>query len=137
VSYLLDTCTISEMLRPAPSKQVVVWLQAVPAQALFVSVLSLGEIRTGIQKLSEGTRRRRLTAWLETEVPAWFGNHVLGIDAAISDEWGRLAARCQRTLPAVDALIAATALHHRLSVVTRNERDFEPMAVSVVNPWIP
>ncbi len=125
------------MLRPAPSRHVLAWLGAIPSQALFVSALSLGEIRKGIEKLDEGARRRRLTGWLETEVPAWFGTHVLGIDAAISDEWGRLAARCQRTLPAIDALIAATALHHRLSVVTRNEKDFEPMAVSVVNPWVP
>ena len=136
MSYLLDTCTIAEMLRPVPSKHVLSWLNAVPAHSIFVSVLSLGEIRKGIEKLDEGVRRRRLAAWLETEVPAWFGNQVLGIDAAISDEWGRLAARCQRTLPAVDALIAATALRHRLSVVTRNAQDFEPMAVSIVNPWI-
>jgi predicted nucleic acid-binding protein len=137
VSYLLDTCTILEMLRPTPSKHVLAWLGAIPAQALFISVLSLGEIRKGIEKLDEGARRRRLAAWLEFEVPAWFGNNVLGIDAATSDEWGRLAARCQKTFSAVDALIAATALHHRLSVVTRNERDFAPMAVSIVNPWIP
>jgi predicted nucleic acid-binding protein len=137
VSYLLDTCTISEIVRPAPSKHVLAWLGAVPAQALFVSVLSLGEIRKGIERLNEGARRRQLAAWLETEVPAWFGNHVLSIDAAVSDEWGRLAARCQKTLPSVDALIAATALHHRLSLVTRNERDFESMAVPIVNPWIP
>jgi predicted nucleic acid-binding protein len=137
LSYLLDTCTISEMLRPAPSKHVLAWLSAIPAQALFVSVLSLGELRKGIEKLDEGARRRRLVAWLEIDVPAWFGSNVLGIYAATSDEWGRLAARCQKTLPAIDALIAATALHHRLSVVTRNERDFAPMAVSIVNPWIP
>ena len=136
MSYLLDTCTLSEMLRPTPSKLVSAWLNELPAQSLYISVLSLGEIRKAIEKLDEGARRRRLTVWLETEVPAWFGNHVLGIDAAISDEWGRLAARCHKKLPAVDSLIVATALHHRLSVVTRNERDFEPMAVSIVNPWI-
>lgn len=111
------------------------WFNAVPQQSLYMSVLSLGEIRKGIEKLAEGERQRRLAAWLERELPDWLGDRVLSIDRAVADEWAILLARSRKTRPATDSLIAATALHHRLTIVTRNTADFEGTLVRVVNPW--
>jgi predicted nucleic acid-binding protein len=136
LNYLVDTCAVSELLKPKPAPLVIGWFQSVPQTALCLSVLTLGDIRRGIEKLAEGERRRRVAAWLELELPAWFGDRVLGIDAAVADEWGRLAARCNRTMPAMDGLIAATALRHRLTVVTRNVADFAGSGVDVLNPWV-
>lgn len=101
---------------------------------MFVSVLTLGEIRKGCATLGEGRRRARLNVWLETELPAWAGDRILPVDAAVADTWGRLMA-CPERIPAVDGLIAATALRHGLTVVTRNEADFLATGVELLNPW--
>jgi len=136
VSFLVDTCAISELMRPRPEPAVVRWFDDIPAGTLYVSVLTLGEIRRGVEGLAEGRRRARLAAWLESELPAWFEDRVLAVDRDVADEWGRLAARAKRPLPAIDSLIAATALRHRLSLVTRNTADFAALpGLDVVNPW--
>lgn len=135
MSYLVETCALSELVNRRPDPRVVDWFDAVPPEALFVSALTLGEIRKGVEKLPAGRRRERIGTWLEIELPDWFEDRILSIDAAVADEWGRLAAHSPRTMPAVDALIAATALRHRLSIVTRNVADFAKSGVPVVNPW--
>lgn len=135
MSFLLDTCVVSELFRSVPESRVVEWYEATAPRALFVSALTLGEIRKGVEKLGSGPRRDRIRAWLEIEFPGWFDGRILPVDAAVADEWGRLAARAARTLPMVDSLIAATALCHRLSVATRNVADFAPTGVAIVNPW--
>lgn len=136
MSFLVDTCAISELMRPRPEPAVVRWFDDIPAGALYVSVLTLGEIRRGVEGLAEGRRRSRLAAWLEGELPAWFEDRVLAVDRDVADEWGRLAARAKRPLPAINSLIAATALRHRLSLVTRNTADFAAFrGLDVVNPW--
>jgi predicted nucleic acid-binding protein len=136
MSYLLDTNVISEMSRPDPAPAVLEWLSGIPDEALFISVLTLGEIRRGIERLDAGRRRERLRTWLEHELIDWFGVRVLPVDTAVADRWGRLLAEVGRTLPSIDSLIAATALHHELRLVTRNEQDFAYDGLEMVNPWV-
>ncbi|MEK7245303.1 MAG: type II toxin-antitoxin system VapC family toxin [Pseudomonadota bacterium] len=135
MSYLIDTCALSEIVKPKANRRVIDWFEATPQEALFVSALTLGEIRKGVEGLSDGRRRTHIAAWLEVELPAWFEDRVLPVDAAVADEWGRLLARTRRTVSAVDSLIAATALRHRLTIVTRNVSDFEFEGIDSVNPW--
>ena len=135
MSYLVDTNVIAEIVRRQPDAEVVSWFRAVPDTALHLSVLSLGELRKGVERLPAGVRRERLRVWLEQELPAWFEERLLPVSKEVADRWGRLAAEAGRSLPAIDGLLAATALHHGLRLVTRNVRDFRLPGLEVVNPW--
>ena len=135
MSYLVDTNVISELVRAKPDERVIAWFRDVPDEALHVSVLTLGEIRRGVERLAAGARREKLRVWLETDLPGWFGDRVLAVAAAVGDRWGRLLASVKRPVPAIDGLLAATALHHELRLVTRNEADFAIPGLEVVNPW--
>ena len=137
MSYLLDTNVISELVRATPDERVVAWFREVPDEALHVSALTLGEIRRGVERLAAGTRRERLRVWLETDLAGWFGDRVLAVDVAVADRWGRLLSAAKRPVPAIDSLLAATALHHELRLVTRNTADFAFPGLEVVNPWSP
>lgn len=101
-----------------------------------MSVLTLGEIRKGIEGVSDITRRQTLLDWLETDLPAYFMGRILPIDSAVADRWGRLVAAAGRPLPAIDSLLAATALEHDLILVSRNVKDFAGLPVQVFNPWL-
>lgn len=139
MSYLLDTNVLSETVRQKPDKTVIAWLDSVPTETLHVSVLSLGEIRTGLEALKVGlAKRERLRLWLEQAVSGWFETRLLPVDAMVADRWGRLEAHSRaegRPLPAIDSLIAATALAHNLRLVTRNTKDFDVPSLELVNPW--
>lgn len=135
MSYLLDTNVISEIVRPRPDSRVLAWFRKTPESDLHLSVLTLGEIRQGVEHLPAGGRREKLRLWLENEIPDRFESRLLSVDAAVADRWGRLISEVGRPLPAVDALLAATALHHELRFVTRNTSDFEFDGLEVVNPW--
>ena len=135
MSYLIDTCALSELTKKNPSLQVQRWFDAAPPDRLFISVLTLGEIRNGVERLPDGRRRSLIAAWLENELPAWFEDRVLPVDRSVAEEWGRLTARLKNSLPAIDGLIAATAICHRQSLITRNESDFSPTGVPILNPW--
>jgi len=114
MSYLLDTNILSETVRRAPNKSVLAWLDRIPGEALFVSVLTLGEIRKGIEAITDKKRREKLRLWLEHELPVWFEGRVLPVDLAVADRWGRILAEVGRPVPTIDSLLAATALHHEL-----------------------
>lgn len=135
MSYLLDTNIISELVRPKPAKAVLTWFDNIPSEALHISVLTLGEIRKGIEQMQESARREKLRVWLEHELADWFGDRVLPIDTAVADRWGRLIAQIGRPVPSIDSLLAATALHHELRMVTRNLKDFDYPGLETVNPW--
>jgi len=135
VSYLLDTNVLCEPARPRPNRRVLQWFERVPEGDLHVSVLSLGEIRRGVEALEDGPRRGKLRLWLEGELRARFEDRLLSVTADVADRWGKLLAELDRPAPAVDSLLAATALHHGLRLVTRNERHFGYPGLAVVNPW--
>jgi predicted nucleic acid-binding protein len=135
VSYLLDTNIVSELVRTRPSRAVLRWFATVPDTALHLSVLTLGEIRKGVEILAGAARKEKLRLWLEQELPAWFEDRLLPVDAAVADRWGRLIAEAGRPVAAIDSLLAATALLHGLRVVTRNATDFHFPGVEVVDPW--
>ncbi len=135
MSYLLDTNVVSELVRPKPSARVLAWFDEVPSSALHLSVLTLGEIRQGVEKLVAGRRRERLRVWLESTLPAWLEDRLLAVDSAVADRWGRLLAEARRPVPAIDGLLAATALHNGLRLVTRNVADFRFPGLEVVDPW--
>lgn len=135
MGYLIDTNVLSELRRKQPDPHVVAWLQARPRQSLFLSVLTLGEIRKGLERVAEPDRRQSLLDWLEVELPNYFVGRVYGIDAHTADRWGRLMAQAGRPLPAIDGLLAATALQHDLTLVTHNTKDFAGLEVRLINPW--
>ena len=135
MSYLLDTNVLSELRRKNPDKGVVEWFANRPASTLFLSVLTLGELRKGIEKIQDPIRSTALTDWLETDLPNFFTGRILSIDSEVADTWGRLTAMHTRPLPAIDSLLGATAAKHGLSMVTRNARDFEGLGIEVINPW--
>lgn len=106
-----------------------------PSDAFSLSVLSLGEIGKGVERLAAGNRRERLTAWLEHDLRQWFGNRILAVDAIVAKRWGNLVGRMERSVPAIDSLLAATALVHGLTLATRNIGDFDFPDLIVINPW--
>ena len=135
MSYLLDTNVISELVRPKPAKAVLAWFENIPSEALHISVLTLGEIRKGVEHMPDGARREKLRLWLEHELVDWFGPRVLPVDIPVADRLGRLLAQVGRPVPSIGSLLAATALHHELRLVTRNQKDFSYPGLEVVNPW--
>jgi predicted nucleic acid-binding protein len=138
VSFLLDTNVISEWMKPRPNPGVVAWLAEVDEDRTFLSVITLTELRYGIERMVAGHRRRRLEEWLEEELPLRFEARVLPIDPDVADACGKVVARSQavgRRMEVMDAFIAATAEVHRLTVVTRNASDFQPVLRDVLNPW--
>ena len=135
MSYLLDTNVISELIRPKPEPKVLEWFKNIPEETLYLSVLTLGEIRKGVELLKDLKRKEKLRIWLEIDLPRWFGERVLEINQDVADRWGRLQAEIKRPIPAIDSLIASTALHHDLRLVTRNVNDFKFSSLQVICPW--
>lgn len=136
--FLLDTNCVSEMVRPRPEPRVTEWVDSADESLLYLSVLTLGEIRKGVAALSQCKSRTHLETWLEVELQARFSGRILLVDAAIADRWGLLAAdarRAGRGLSTIDGLLAATALHFNLTIVSRNAIDFAGTRVPVLNPW--
>lgn len=138
MSFLLDTNVISEGAKPRPDAGVMEWLASIDEDELFLSVVSLAELRHGVERLDEGRRKTALNAWLSEDLPARFDDRLLALDAAAADQWGRIVARSQaagRPIGAMDAFLAALATLHQLTLVTRNVADFEGTGIRLFNPW--
>jgi predicted nucleic acid-binding protein len=136
--YLLDTNVPSEFSRDRPAPRVVEWLKAQPVTTLFLSAVTIGEIRKGLIVLPLGRRRSELEMWFHTDLLTWFHNRVLPVTSAVADRWGVLDGQCQlrgTPLNTADGMIAATAIEHGLTVVTRNVKDFSGLGVDLFNPW--
>lgn len=135
MSYLIDTNVLSELRRKQPDAGVVNWFAKRSPVTLYLSVLTLGEIRKGIAGAALPARRQALLDWLESDLPAYFSGRILPVDLAVASRWGQLLAHAGRPLPAIDSLLAATAIEHDLVLVTRNVKDFACLPVELFNPW--
>ena len=140
MTFLLDTCVISELVARQPNPAVVQWVDSIDEDRLFLSVITIGEIKRGIEKLVDSKRKNALQKWLENDLLVRFREKILPIDSRVMLVWGQLAADLEKQgkpMPAIDSLIAATCLFGKLELVTRNESDFVHSGVTVINPWTP
>jgi toxin FitB len=137
--FLLDTNVLSEFNRRGePDRLVKQGLEAADTDSLYASVLTFGEIRFGVELLPPSKRRTQLEQWLDRDLPEWFEGRILPVDQSTADQWGLLRVQAQmkgRPLSVIDALLAATALRHNLTIVSRNVSDFSVVGLAVVNPW--
>lgn len=136
--FLLDTNVVSELIKPRPEARVAAWIEATEESLFRLSVLTLGEIRKGIDSLPDWSLRSALESWLSHDLLVRFAHRILDVDQDVADRWGQIAAKAaatKRSLPVIDGLLAATALHHNLTLVTRNAKDVSLTGVPVINPW--
>ena len=136
--FLLDTCVISDLVAKRPNPGVVRWVDSIDEGKLFLSVITVGEIKKGIEKLVDPDRQKVFSEWLEDELLVRFRDRILPIDTSVMLVWGKLVADLEgqgKPMPAIDSLIAATAVQGGLVLVTRNEGNFAHCGVAVVNPW--
>ena len=138
MSFLLDTNVVSEWVKPRPDPHVVARLADVDEDRVFMSVVTIGELRHGIERLPAGRRRAQLDQWLRDQLPLRFEGRVLSIDSAVANAWGTIVGQRERTgrpISTMDAFVAATAEVHHLTLVTRNAADFESSVKAIHNPW--
>ena len=137
MSYLIDTCVVSELRKPMPQESVLAWFQACDAAEIYISALSLGELRFGLSILPDGKRKNDLLVWFNELIEAFAGK-ILPVTEKIALIWGSMRAKAQRnglTLPVIDGLLAATAEAHQMVLVTRNTDDVASTGIPVLNPW--
>ncbi len=137
--YLLDTNVISELMKVRPARSVAEWITATPEHLMHLSVITIGEIRKGIDLLNEDEpKRAALQSWLDHDLRIRFADRLLSFDEWTAERWGQIEAIAKRqrvTLPTIDAQLVATALHHGLTFVTRNTADVRLTGVPLFNPW--
>jgi toxin FitB len=138
LQYLLDTCIISEFVKPNPEPKVIDWLNAIDPNQVFLSVVTIGEIQFGISLRPPSNRRTELEIWLNQSLFEQFANRILSLDTDIFLTWGQMTAQQRqqgKPMGVMDSLIAAVALRHRMVLVTRNVSDFSAPELSLLNPW--
>ena len=138
MKYLLDTCVISELVKQRPSTRVVEWLKQQDSDSLYLSFVTVGEIKKGIAKRGGDARALKLEKWLQATILGTFADRILPVERNVSLEWGRICGEAERIgkkCPAIDALIAATAFVHKMKLVTRNVDDMADMGVPIFNPF--
>ncbi len=132
--YLLDTNVISETIKKSPNKDVIRWLSSLDSSQFSLSVLTIGEIRKGIEKLEDQTKKQSIIQWLENDLSTKFHGRILHITIDIAEKWGYISSL--KNIPAIDGLIAATALVTNHKLVTRNTKDFQDiLGLELINPW--
>jgi predicted nucleic acid-binding protein len=137
MSFILDTCVVSELSKPKPAFQVIEWFNHCPPELLYISVLTLGELHYGIARLPEGKKRNDLFQWLE-ELKSAFKDYILPLNDRTCIRWGVERARLERLgnpAPVIDSLLAATALEYGFALVTRNVDNFRSFEIELLNPW--
>jgi toxin FitB len=138
MAYLLDICAISEMVSVKPNSKVLRWFEHQAEETLYISVITSGEIQKGINQLASGKRKLKIEAWFFDELVPNFQGRIITLDEKIMATWARMIAEFKVqgiVRPSFDSLIEATALHHNLILVTRNEKNFQNSKVSILNPW--
>ncbi len=138
MKYLLDTCVISELVAKQPNPDVVAWVDSLDADSVYLSVITIGEIRKGIEKLPDSKRKTSLANWLQDELLVRFSGRILSIDTDVMLMWGRTIGALElegKKISAIDSLISAIALHGNFCVATRNENDFRHAGAAIINPW--
>ncbi|MBL7004042.1 MAG: type II toxin-antitoxin system VapC family toxin [Gammaproteobacteria bacterium] len=138
MKYLLDTCILSELIKKNPSQKVVKWISEIEESNLFISVLTVGEIQKGIEKLPVSKKKEQLYKWVNDDLKERFKDRIISFDLQTATTWGKIQAQSElvgKPLPAIDGQIAATGISYELTVVTRNTKDMEISGATLVNPW--
>jgi len=138
MNYLLDTCVISELIKKDPDKNVKNWISAIEESSLYISVISIGEITKGIEKLTGSQRKANLIEWVNNDLKERFKNKILPFDLESAAVWGKVQAHSElegKTMPAIDGMIASTSVAYGMTVVTRNISDMEASGAVLFNPW--
>lgn len=137
MKYLVDTCVISEIVKPCPNKLLIEWLEDTPSDQLYLSALTIGEIRKGISKLPGSKKKSKLAEWLHTLIRD-YKDKILSVDLRVAENWGDIQGSAEKKgvkLATIDGLIASIARTHNLILVTRNESDFQGCDILLFNPW--
>ncbi|MBN1962884.1 MAG: type II toxin-antitoxin system VapC family toxin [Deltaproteobacteria bacterium] len=138
MKYLLDTCVISEMIKKHPNKNIVTWIKNSDEDAIFLSVLTIGEIQKDISRLNDKQRCLQIQRWLDVDLKERFTQKILPISVEVALTWGEIEAKALaigKPIPSIDGLIAATALTHNLTLVTRNVKDIKETGVKFLDLW--
>lgn len=137
MNFLLDTNAVSEWVKPRPNPGVIAWMESADEDRVFISVVSLAELRYGVDRMASGRRQNRLDQWLRHELPLRFEDRILPVDTKVAEAWGKTVSQSEaagRPISVMDAFLAATAEIFQLTLVTRNISDF-PLLKAVLNPW--